>query len=337
MIGSVLLYITLLADGHWLAGQEATIDVTWNVPAVAADAVFCWQIACGPAELAAGQVRFSPEQQTIRITFEAPEVRVRTEARFVYNLVDSNTKQSLNQGSAALHLYPAELLKEVGSRMKDVRVWVWDSERGALADLLTKAGVGHLQVDHPGVTPFVVPDVLIVEGDQLRDEPFEQPVLVNLAEAGAGVLVLRQTQATSVAGYRLKRRTAPEQLTWRMDHPVARHLELMGSVGGNADCWALELPADEPVLEIAWWPRAGVAGPSGISALVAVKTINKGQIVFCQMPLGPWATDPRSQLFLADMLDYLTLRPEETPPPSRRKGASPPHLKNTRITSFSGD
>ncbi len=337
MIGSVLLYITLLADGHWLAGQEATIDVTWNMPAAAATAVFCWQIVCGPAELASGQVRFSPEQQTIRITFESPEVRVRTEARFVYNLVDSSTKQSLNQGSAPLHLYPMGLLKEVSGRLKDARVWVWDSKDGALADLLTKAGVGHLQVDHPSVTPLVVPDVLIVAGDQLRDEPFEQAALVNLAEAGAGVLVLRQTQATSVAGYRLKRQTAPEQLTWRMDHPVGRHLELIGSVGGNADCWALELPADEPVLVIAGWLRAGVAGPSGTCALVAVKKINKGQIVFCQMPLGPWATDPRSQLFLADMLDYLTLRPEATPPPSRRKGASQPHLKNTRTTSPLGD
>ncbi len=334
MTGSVLLYITLLADGHWLAGQEATIDATWNVPAAAATSVVRWQIVCGAAELAAGQVRFSPEQQTIRITFVAPEVRVRTEARFVYNLVDSSTKQSLSQGSASLHLYPSGLLKEVGGRMKGVRVWVWDSEDGTLADLLTKAGVGHLQVDHPNAIPLVVPDVLIVAGDQLRDEPFEQPALVNLAAAGTGVLVLRQTHTTSVAGYRLKRRTASEQLTWRMGHPVARHLELMGSVGGNADCWALELPADEPVLEIAWWPQAGVAGPSGISALVAVKTINKGQIVFCQLPLGPWATDPRSQLFLADMLDYLTLRPEATPPPSRRKGESPPHLKNTRITSF---
>lgn len=56
-----------------------------------------------------------------------------------------------------------------------------------------------------------------------------------------------------------------------MDHPVGRHLELIGSVGGNADCWALELPADEPVLVIAGWLRAGVAGPSGTCALVAVK------------------------------------------------------------------
>ena len=36
------------------------------------------------------------------------------------------------------------------------------------------------------------------------------------------------------------------------------------------------------------------------------------------MPLGPWRSDPRSQLFLVDALDYLASPGRAAPPPSRR-------------------
>ncbi len=81
----------------------------------------------------------------------------------------------------------------------------------------------------------------------------------------------------------------------------------------------MQLPADEPALEIAWWPRE-VAGnkPAPIDALVLTKTLGKGRIVLCQVPLGAWESDPRSQLFLVDALDYLASPVVPTPPPSRR-------------------
>ena len=63
-----------------------------------------------------------------------------------------------------------------------------------------------------------------------------------------------------------------------------------------------------------------VAGnkPAPIDALVLTKTLGKGRIVLCQVPLGPWESDPRSQLFLVDALDYLASPVVPTPPPSRR-------------------
>ena len=63
----------------------------------------------------------------------------------------------------------------------------------------------------------------------------------------------------------------------------------------------MQLPADEPALEIAFWPRE-IPGkePVPIDALVVTKTLGKGRIVLCQVPLGPWQSDPRSQLFLVD-------------------------------------
>ena len=43
--------------------------------------------------------------------------------------------------------------------------------------------------------------------------------------------------------------------------------------------------------------------------------------MLCQLPLGPWDEDPRSQLFLGNLMSYLATRPEPTPPPSRRPNA----------------
>ena len=65
---------------------------------------------------------------------------------------------------------------------------------------------------------------------------------------------------------------------------------------------------------------AQVAGqqPVALDALILTKTLDKGRIVLCQMPLGPWQSDPRSQLFLVDALDYLASPVVPTPPPSRR-------------------
>jgi hypothetical protein len=86
--------------------------------------------------------------------------------------------------------------------------------------------------------------------------------------------------------------------------------------------WAVQLPADAPVLEIGYWPRETPGRePVPIDALLAVKATGRGRIVLCQVPLGRWATDPRSQLFLRNALAYLATRPEPTPPPSQRKVA----------------
>ena len=102
------------------------------------------------------------------------------------------------------------------------------------------------------------------------------------------------------------------------EHPLAAHFELIAPAA-ELKVKALRLPVDEPALEIAFWPReVRSEEPAPIDALLVSKTIGRGRVVLCQIPLGPWESDPRSQLFLADALDYLLSRPEPTPPPSRR-------------------
>jgi hypothetical protein len=81
----------------------------------------------------------------------------------------------------------------------------------------------------------------------------------------------------------------------------------------------VQLPADEAALEIGYYPREvpGVR-PAPIDAVLLSKSTGKGRIVLCQIALGDWDRDPRSRIFLSNALDYLSTRPQPTPPPSQR-------------------
>ena len=172
---------------------------------------------------------------------------------------------------------------------------------------------------------FVQPDLLIVGTGQLGKEIEGQGKLLNLAAAGTSVLVLRQTQPATLAGYAVVQRILPPKLAWQADHPLARCLRLFETPALGRDGWAIRLPADEPALEIGWWPgETPTRKPVPIDALALVKALGKGRIVLCQVPLGPWETDPRSQLFLVEALDYLASPAAATPPPSRRPQPATP-------------
>ena len=58
---------------------------------------------------------------------------------------------------------------------------------------------------------------------------------------------------------------------------------------------------------LAFWPHEDRNGQM-VDALVTVKNMRKGQLVFCQLDLGDLKSDPRNQLFLADVLDYLSAK-----------------------------
>ncbi|MCX5660572.1 MAG: hypothetical protein NTW19_12735 [Planctomycetota bacterium] len=81
----------------------------------------------------------------------------------------------------------------------------------------------------------------------------------------------------------------------------------------------MQLPIDEPALELIHWPReAPGKEPVPIDALLVTKSVGRGRMVICQLPLGPWESDPRSQLLLANSVSYLLTRPEPTLKPSER-------------------
>jgi hypothetical protein len=219
------------------------------------------------------------------------------------------------------------------------RIFVWDQPPGTedalitsliggqsagLARVLDAAGVRCTAIQRPSDLPLTTADIILVGPDRIEAGAFVQSPLLNQAEAGANVLMFAQSHPRILAGYNLLRRAAPKRLDWRETHPLLEGFQpedLQSWLTGQSnDVWAVQLPADEPALEIGYWPRETPGRePVPIDALLLTKAVGKGRIVLCQIPLGPWGSDPRSQLLLRNALGYLATRPEPTPPPSRRR------------------
>jgi hypothetical protein len=174
------------------------------------------------------------------------------------------------------------------------------------------------------------PDLILVGPDQIGDSAFVQGPLVNFAKAGSSVAVFEQKRPSVLAAYILARRqpAASGAVRFRPGHPLFAGLEegdLTSWLTSDVELlWAIQLPPDEPALELAWWPRE-IPGeqPAPVDALLVTKSLGRGRVVLCQLLLGGWDEDARSQLFLGNLLSYLSTRPEPTPPPSRRPEARP--------------
>lgn len=320
----VLILVMLGNDGHWLAGQKYDIAVTWNVDARESrdDVVLRWELRTESRTLAQGDTPLKNDGGA-KVTIEAPGVRTRTELRWAYRVLTKDN-ELLTQGTERLFVYPVDQIAEVRPRIKNTRIVVADAAAGP-SSLLTGAGIEHEHVDDIAKLGMIAANLLIVGPDQLADSLVTQSALIARVEAGATVVILRQSKARSLAGYPLVNRPAPTRLECRLDHEVLRGLDdaaLRGFARGGAsrpEGLAIRLPADEPVLELAWWPRESPGrDPVPIDALLAVKAIGKGRLVLCQFPLGPWDSDPRSQLMLRNLIDYSLSPSCPTPAPSLR-------------------
>jgi hypothetical protein len=324
---TTLLLVMLSGEGYWFSGRAQTVQVQWNVKEPVAAAAITWRLECGGAQLASGRVVLPVKDRTAKIRLTLPEVRVPTEMQFVYRAEQAGAAKAIAEGSLPVHVYPKTLLAGVAERAKGKQLLVWDRPEG-LPALLKAAGVEYTLVRKEADLQFLRPDVIVVGPEQLGRETEGQGKLLNLAHVGASVLVFRQTQLSKLAGYAVVRRAPPAKLDWLADHLLTRHSPLFEPCGIGPDAWAVQLPADEAAQEIAWWPREAAGDePAPIDALVLVKALGKGRIVLCQVPLGRWDSDPRSQLFLADVLDYLASPVVPTPSPSRRPKPEGPAAK----------
>ncbi|MHC4717565.1 MAG: hypothetical protein ACYS5V_11385, partial [Planctomycetota bacterium] len=221
--------------------------------------------------------------------------------------------RKLTEGVADLHLYPPKLLAGSSKLMSGKRLFVWDRPEG-LPAVLADAGIAHTRIDNEKALSLARPAMIIVGPDRIPDQPFAQTALVGQAREGAGVLILAQSRLPRLAGMPLRRRLPPQRLTWRPEHPLARTLRTLRPSEMTAMVWALALPVGAPGLAVGFWPREPPGrAPVPVSALVVVRSVGKGRLVFCQMPLGDWRSDPRSQLFLADALDYMSGPVQPTP------------------------
>lgn len=317
-----MLLITLANGGHWFGGNCQTVRIEWNIEQPIPGAVLNWELRSAGASLASGSLALPQTKQAAELMLKLPEVGVQTDVVLKCRVKQPDGK-TIALDDISIRLYPKDLLADAPKRLANKKLYVWQHD-GKLDSLLKQAAIPHTSITSAADLQFTEADIIIVDGDVLSSDPLEQSPLLSLAQSGASVMILKQERPPSLGGYSLVRRAAPEKLIWREHHPLCRSLRLFDPADKKNDLWAIRLPVDEPALEIVSWPPE-VSGkkPAPIDALVLTKTMGRGRLVLCQVPLGDWLEDPRNQQVLADSLDYLASRPSPTPPPSRRKATTP--------------
>jgi len=258
-----------------------------------------------------------------------PTVRVRTALTWTYRLISHDEKKELERGEQTINLFPQDLglTRVLKQQRRAAGELVVVEQQDSLSKRLEHSNALLTRVGDANKLQLLRPRIVLVGPDALLASGFDQAPLLGLANYGASVMIFQQTRCGRLIGYGLAQRELPAKLEWRADHPLLRGLtaaDLDSWFTDGAAPWAVQLPADEPALEIGYWPSE-IPGleASPIDALLLTKTVGKGRLVFCQLPLGPWDQDPRSQILLTSALDYLQTRPEPTPPPSQRPLVAP--------------
>jgi hypothetical protein len=316
---AALITILLAHNGYWFGDRAADVSFALAAPAPAGHVT--WQLMFGAAEIAHGATDIAAGANvTIKVT--PPKVRTRSNCRLVYTFTDAAGKL-LESGEAPVSLFPDDLFAGMPRMMQGQRVAVWGEGVDPLAAFLDRAAVPH-ELGTGSVLGFERPQVLLVGPGALDGVgALARPPLVELARRGASVIVFRQSSDEQLAGYSLVRRTVPAEMGWRVEHPLLSSLQSSDwatLVPPASEQVAVRLPLGEPALEVTYWPaEVGKKVAAPVDALVVTRTIGKGRIVFCQLPLpGDWETDPRSQTFMRAALEYACTPPGPTPPPGKR-------------------
>ena len=300
-----ILLVFLSQQGHWLAGHQSVITVRHRQAEDRRPMILAWVLGYNDVRVASGRVKVEPNKlATVHMT--VPEVRVRTPMQLAYRVQEANDRRLLESGTEAVTVYPDNLLSGLTTRLKDRRLVVWD-RADRIPALLEKAEVDHSPIDDESQLTLQRPDIIVVGPGQIEDRPFGQNNLVGQANAGARVFLFAQTRVTRLADYPLGLRRDIANLVWRSEHRLVRRIHQRRFDRESVAAKPLRLPANDSAQCLAFWPR-GDAGDQFVDVLVAVKNVGKGQFVFCQLPLGDLKSDPRSQLFLADVLDYLAAK-----------------------------
>lgn len=336
MKAATLVIILLSNHGYWLSNQPASISVQWNPTSNVRAADVSWDLMIGNISLASGKAVMPSDDKPATINLKCPSVRARTTVRWAYRITARDGGKELEHGEQAIELFPADLTQGWADLFKERQLAVLDSA-DRLPKLLDVAKVPYTRVDDPSRIDRA--DVVIVGEDQLDDSTFGQAALMSLAEQGKSILILHQSKPTTLAGYPIIARPAPTKLAWKLDHPLFDRLgeaDVQSWLTPRTTLAAISLSADEPALELAYWPLETPAtmpakAPSPIEVVAFTKTIGNGRVVCFTIPLGPWQSDPRSQILLGNALVYLLTPPQPTLKPSERA------VPTTKPTQPSGD
>lgn len=326
MNAAALLIILLSHEGYWISGSGNEISVEWTAAAPMPAADLHWELMFDTVNIASGQTPMAPQGGKAVIRITSPQVRVRTALQWQYTVRAGAGGKELDRGSVPIVIFPRNLMEGLAHRIGSSRVAIWD-EKGDLAKALNDAKAPFHRYTDASRLGFAQADAILVGADTLEPSPFDQSPLFSLAQAGASVMIFRQSRCQDLGTYPVVRRTAPANFDWMLDHPLLRGMDanLLKSLTARFNQFLpVRLPPDEPALTIGAWPReVATASPVAVDALLASKSIGKGRVVFCQVQLGDWQEDSRSQIFLMNAIDYLLSLPAPTPRPSDRPTTRP--------------
>ena len=320
---SVTLILLILSHhGHWFGGQQA--DVNFQLPVemeIDAKAQLHWALMFGDTVVDQGDQSLKERSENDSLTsfssvaINVPTVRVKTEMKFVYQLTVPNagrTSKQLESGGSVVHVYPDNLLQSLQPLLKQKSIIVW-GEKNGLSNTLEQSAVQIQTISNEAGLAFQTPDILFVGPDQLTEEVQDQTGLIALANAGTSICLLKQTHPPTLNGFSLVQRKMHQPigeklpiLKWQPQHQLSRSRQMIATPAIGPLQYALRIPPDQPILEIAYLPaETSTKSPTPIDAMLAVQKVGKGRIVFYQLPIGDWSTDPRSQLCLVNLCDYL--------------------------------
>jgi hypothetical protein len=321
MNAAALLIILLSNHGYWFGGQEGTITIREAARGGLPAADLSWELSLSNIRIGNGGLALNPHDADTVLKIVVPACRERISLRWTYRIVEHATGRELDRGEIPLQVFSNDLLSGLAEQMGRKHLLVWDRPQG-IPKLLDSAKIPYTRMDSESTLQFAHSDVVLVGKNMIDSSAFAQMPLKNLVEAGSPVMVFEQNKPDRLMGYNLSRRKAPADLEWRMGHPLLRDLsaaDVRSWTDAALPVWVVQLPANEPALELAYYPpEAPTSRPGPIDAMLLTKSMGAGKLVLCQIPLGDWAGDPRSQIFLRNAIDYLVTRPQPTPWPSDR-------------------
>ena len=318
---AVALVIVLLSnEGHWLSGKEGSIGVDWSAEAIAIPCDLKWELKLGGVKLAGDSIAIGPKQPGA-IKIICPEARIRLPLQWEWRLIRKQDAVELAHGSEKIIAYPADLTQGWSELVKGKRIVLID-RASDLSDLLKRAKIAHARFDDAARLQTAQADIVIVGPESLHDRLFEQAPLAALIRSGAAVAVFRQSSVTQLLGVEVASRALPEHFSFPVDVSLLSGLDAEVLQGWERD-WkrlnpsvlrALRVPEREDSGALIKWPAGAQGGAppallqSGARDALLLSREGQakgGRLVLCQMPLGDWSTDPRSQLFLGNLLDLL--------------------------------
>jgi hypothetical protein len=320
---NVTLLIILLAHGGFWFGGENAITVKWATPEAGTPAsVLVWKLSYGTLQVAAGEAPMAGAESTVKLN--VPAVRVATAFQWSYELRETQTGRVLERGVREIRLIPPTVLQNVARGMKGRKIVVLEQDKEGITKLLERAGIESRRVGAAGDLQLAEADIILVGEDELPENPAVQEALLAKARKGAGVVIFSQRLATHLGEWEVRPRKIQPALTWRLGHTI-----FTSFAQSALDAWAAEnpdearalaLPMDANVLELGNFTRETPGNtPVPVDALAATQTLGDGRIVFWQVRIASWKNDPRAQLLLGNILDYLRTRPEPTVPQAKRQ------------------